>query len=221
MSIKDIIKKSILSNYSNNNFSVKEIALMLIMAAIIGMFIYFIYRYIVKEGFYSKAFNVSLIVLTVITATIIITIQTSIVVSLGMVGALSIVRFRTAVKNPLDLVFAFWAISVGIVVGTGMVILAAIMSLVIALILIIFMSLVEGKKTRLIHVRGTFNTEDISKLVMSYDGKAKIQSENYTKDVADILFMTKIKDVSALISDLRNSEGVTGVSAIEHTEGQF
>lgn len=221
MHFSDVIKKSVLSNFTNTNFSAKETILMLGIAALIGVFVFFVYRFIVREGFYSKAFSVSLIILSIITATIIITIQSSIVVSLGMVGALSIVRFRTAIKNPMDLVFSFWSISAGIVVGAGLPVLAVIMSLVIAIILVVFMSLFEGRKTRLIHVRGHFVTEEIVALVTDFDGKARLQSENYSKDNCDLLFVTRLKDATKLVSFLREKEGVTSVSSIEHTEGQY
>lgn len=221
MSFKDIIKKSVLTNFTNNNFSMRDIIFLLTVSALLGIFVYLVYRFVTKRGFYSKAFSVSLIALSIITAAIIVTIQTSVVVSLGMVGALSIVRFRTAVKNPLDLVFTFWAISVGIVVGAGLPVVAFVMSIVIAVILVLFLNLFEGRKTRLIHVKGSFSTEEVEKLVSEYDKNAKLQSENYIKDVSDLLFLVKMKDASELIDKLRHTDGVNSVMAIEHTEGQF
>lgn len=221
MSIKDIIKKSVLANFTNNNFSMEDIIFLLAVSAVMGIFVYAVYRFVTNRGFYSKAFSVSLIVLSIITTSIIVTIQTSIVVSLGMVGALSIVRFRTAVKNPLDLVFTFWSISVGIVVGAGLPIVAFVMSVVIAIILVLFLNLFEGSKTRLIHVKGSFAIDEIKELVEGYDKNAKLQSENYNKDIVDLLFIVKTKDVSKLIEELREKEGVNSVMAIEHTEGQF
>lgn len=221
MSVKDIIKKSVLTNFTNNNYSVRDIVLLMGVSALIGIFIYIVYRLVTKRGFYSKAFSVSLIVLGMITTAIILTIQTSIVVSLGMVGALSIVRFRTAVKNPLDLAFTFWSISVGIVVGAGLPIIAIILSLAIAIILLVFLNLFEGKKIRLVHVKGIFSPETVKETVQKYDSGAKIQSENFTRGVTDILFVVKAKDVSALLSDIKEISGVESVLSIEHSEGQF
>lgn len=221
MGIKDIIKKSVLANFTNNNFSMRDIIFLMAISALLGIFVYAVYRFVIRRGFYSKAFSVSLIILSIITTAIIVTIQTSIVVSLGMVGALSIVRFRTAVKNPLDLVFTFWSISVGIVVGAGLPFIAFVMSAVIAIILVVFLNLFEGSKARLIHVKGSFSKESIVALVTQYDKNAKIQSENYGKDSEDLLFLVKLKDASELIDSLRKAEGVNNVMAIEHTEGQF
>ncbi|MCR5277820.1 MAG: DUF4956 domain-containing protein [Lachnospiraceae bacterium] len=221
MSIKEIIKKSVLENFTNNNFSVKEIFFLMAVSALLGLFIYLVYRLVTSRGFYSKAFSVSLIVLGIITTGIILTIQTSIVVSLGMVGALSIVRFRTAVKNPLDLVFTFWSISVGIVVGAGLPVVAVGMSLVIAIILVLFLNVFTGSKARLIHVRGSFDKEAVTEIVKKYDRNVKIQSENYMGESTDVLFLVKVKETADLINELRGTAGVNAVLSIEHTEGQF
>ena len=104
MSIKDIFKNSFLDGFSNG-IELKTILLGLAITAVLAIYIFLFYRNVTKSTFYSKSFNVSLIAMAIITAAIILTIQSNIVLSLGMVGALSIVRFRTAIKNPLDLVF--------------------------------------------------------------------------------------------------------------------
>ena len=120
MSIQDVLKKSFLQGFQNTNLSMKTVALLLVAAGVLGIYLFFVYRIMTANTFYSKNFNVSLIMMCVITTAIIVTIQSSVVVSLGMVGALSIVRFRTAVKDPLDLIFMFWSISIGIICGAGM-----------------------------------------------------------------------------------------------------
>ncbi len=221
MGIREIIKKSILNNFTNNNFSMREMVFLLAVSALLGLFIYAVYRLVTNRGFYSKAFSVSLIALGIITTAIILTIQASIVVSLGMVGALSIVRFRTAVKNPLDLVFTFWSISVGIIDGAGLPIVAVGMSLVIAIILMIFLNFNIGGNVRLIHVRGRFDVSEVTQTVKKYDKNAKVQSENYGRETADILFLVKAKNTDELVSELRAFTGVDNVLAIEHSEGQF
>ena len=114
MSFQDIFKNSFLSDFS---FAVdtKTIIINLALTTVFAIYIFFIYRAVTRKTFYSKNFNLSLIAMAIITAGIILTIQSNVVLSLGMVGALSIVRFRTAVKDPLDLVFLYWSISVGII----------------------------------------------------------------------------------------------------------
>ena len=130
MGYKDIFKKAFLEGYANVELGAIDIMMVFIIASLLGLFIFYIYRLVMKKTFYSLSFNISLVALTIITSSIILTIQSSIVISLGMVGALSIVRFRTAVKDPLDLVFLFWAISVGIICGAGLAEIAVIMSFV-------------------------------------------------------------------------------------------
>ncbi len=112
MSFSDIFRSSFLEEYSAD-MSVGMILVYLAVAAVIGFYIFLIYRVITKKTFYDKNFNISIWVLTVITAAIILVISSNIVLSLGMVGALSIVRYRTAIKDPMDLVFMFWALFEG------------------------------------------------------------------------------------------------------------
>ena len=116
MSFKDIFKKSFLSQF-NSDLSTTSIIMALLITAVIAVYIFAVYRVVCRKAFYSRSFAISLPVIAMITASVIIAVQSSIVISLGMVGALSIVRFRTAVKDPMDLAFLFWSISVGIICG--------------------------------------------------------------------------------------------------------
>ena len=109
MSIQDTFKKSFLTNFNTGDINSQDVLVTLLITLVLALYIFFIYRIISRKTFYNKNFNVSLAALAMITAAIIITIQSSIVVSLGMVGALSIVRFRTAIKEPMDIAFLFWA----------------------------------------------------------------------------------------------------------------
>lgn len=133
----DIIKSSVLDSFGTD-IPMSEILISLSISFIIGLFIYFLYRRIFSGVLYSKSFNVALIGMTMITATVIIAINSNLVLSLGMVGALSIVRFRTPIKDPTDLIFLFWAAVAGIVTGAGFYTLAIIGSLIIGLILFFF-----------------------------------------------------------------------------------
>ena len=136
-SFTDIIKNSVLDSFGTD-IAISQIIISLAIAFIVGLFIYFLYRRIFSGILYSKSFNVALIGMTMITATVIIAINSNLVLSLGMVGALSIVRFRTPIKDPTDLIFLFWAAVAGIVTGAGFYNLAIIGSLVIGLILFFF-----------------------------------------------------------------------------------
>ena len=136
MTFNDIFKSSFLENVTS--FSFIDSALALVVAFLIGLFIYLIYKKTFAGVMYSRTFNISLVSLTMITTFVILAVTSNVVLSLGMVGALSIVRFRTAIKDPMDLVFLFWAIGSGIICGAGLIPLALLGSVLIGLILIFF-----------------------------------------------------------------------------------
>ena len=136
MTFSDIFKSSFLENVPS--VSLLDMVLALVLAFGIGMFIFLIYKKTYAGVMYSSSFGVTLVALTMITTLVILAVTSNVVLSLGMVGALSIVRFRTAIKEPLDIAFLFWAIAVGIVLAAGFIPLAVIGSVVIGLILLVF-----------------------------------------------------------------------------------
>ena len=136
MTFNDIFKSSFLENVTS--ISLLDMGVALILAFLIGLFIFLIYKKTFSGVMYSSSFGVTLIALTMITTLVILAVTSNVVLSLGMVGALSIVRFRTAIKEPLDIAFLFWSIAVGIVLAAGMIPLAVIGSVVIGLMLLVF-----------------------------------------------------------------------------------
>ena len=112
MGFKDVFKKSFLEGFTSMDITTGKIAATLIVTALLALYIFAIYRLVTRKVFYSKNFNISLAVMSLITAAIILAMQSNLVISLGMVGALSIVRLRTAIKDPMDLAFLFWSISI-------------------------------------------------------------------------------------------------------------
>ena len=138
MTFNDIFKSSFLENVTS--VSVLDMTLTLLLAFALGLFIYFVYKKTFSGVMYSASFGVTLIALTMITALVILAVTSNVVLSLGMVGALSIVRFRTAIKEPLDIAFLFWSIAVGIVLAAGLIPLAVFGSAVIGIVLIVFVN---------------------------------------------------------------------------------
>ena len=130
MRITDVIKKSVLQGFTSGDMSSTEIVVTLGITFVIGLYIFLVYKMVSRTALYDKSFHVSMTLISVITAGIIVAMQSSIVISLGMVGALSIVRFRTAIKNPMDLLFLFWSIGTGIVCGAGMFEIAILVALI-------------------------------------------------------------------------------------------
>ena len=138
MTFNDIFKSSFLSNVTS--VSIFDMVLAMALAFCLGLFIFFIYKKTYSGVMYSSGFGVTLIALTMITTLVILAVTSNVVLSLGMVGALSIVRFRTAIKEPLDIAFLFWAIAAGIVLAAGLIPLAVFGSVLIGIILLIFVN---------------------------------------------------------------------------------
>jgi len=218
MSVQDVIKKSFLQGFQNTEMSMRTVALILLAAGLLGIYIFLIYRVMTVNTFYSKSFNVSLILMCVITAAIIVTIQSSVVVSLGMVGALSIVRFRTAVKDPLDLIFMFWSISVGIICGAGMPGLAVMLCIGSTVLALVFYHLPEIRKSMILVVNASDNdcAEEIYAVVRRYDKYYQVKSRNLAEDNTDFLMEVRLKDSEALLRALKQIKGVTSVSLVAH-----
>ena len=137
LNFQDFFKNQYLDVEFTNNLSIADILVVLILSLILGLFIFYIYKKTFKGVLYTQSFNISLVMVTLVTALIILTISSNLILSLGMVGALSIVRFRTALKDPIDIVFMFWAIAVGVANGAAFFKISIIGSIFISVTLLI------------------------------------------------------------------------------------
>ncbi len=135
----DIFKSSFLDNVTE--FAVIDVLIGMVFALLIGLFIFLVYKKTFSGVMYSTGFALSLVGLSLVTTLVIMAVTSNVVLSLGMVGALSIVRFRAAIKEPLEIVYLFWAIAIGIVIGAGMIPLAVVGSVIIGIILVLFANL--------------------------------------------------------------------------------
>ena len=219
MSFSDVLKKSFLEGFVSSNITTTDLCVPMIVAACIGLYIYFVYRKMSQKTFYSKSFNISLVALAMLTAAIILAIQSSVVISLGMVGALSIVRFRTAIKNPMDLVYLFWAISAGIVCGTGLFELALIVSVFVTIVVVAleYMPAVKEPKLLVINAKDPEEETVILDVVSKYVKKYKIKSRNLTSDNIDLLLVVSISEKDAeLVKEIKKINGVNSVSLMSH-----
>ena len=206
MSVQDFIKNSILESGAFDGVSLTNIALGLVTAVLMGAVIYFIYSKFYVGVIYSRSFAITLVGMTVLTAMVTLAISTNIVISLGMVGALSIVRFRTAVKDPLDLLYLFWAITTGITAGAGMYLLVVITAAVMIGMIVLFYN--KQQKGRIyiavIHYIGDEAGDNVVRAFgkMKYfvksktvrKGKTEMAVEVYCKD-NDTFFLDKIRDL--------------------------
>jgi uncharacterized membrane protein YhiD involved in acid resistance len=213
----DIFKKSFLEGYASVELSAKQIVVVIFFALLIGLYIYATYRFLTKKTFYSKSFNISLVLMSVITAAVILTVQSSVVISLGMVGALSIVRFRTAVKDPMDLAFLFWAISAGIICGAGLVEIAIILSIV-ATIVIFALDRIPVIKTPMILVvnAGTDSDAEILEKIRENTSYYEEKSRVITDGVLELVYELRTKDGALLSKAISAVSGVNSVSVMSH-----
>lgn len=221
MTFNDALKQSFISNFNAANTGARDVMITIGITLLLSIYMFFIYRIICRKNFYDKSFNISLAALAVITAAIIITIQSSIVVSLGMVGALSIVRFRTAIKNPLDLVFLFWAIAIGIICGTGLYHIACIVTIVLTVLIFALDLIPIAKVPMILVVQCNQNKmqDQILNAVADESKYYKVKSRNITGNRLNMVIELKTGKESELLSKVNEIEGVDYVSLIDH-EGE-
>ena len=217
MGIQDIIKKSFLSQF-NSDLSTTSVLVALVIAAAMGIYIFCVYRTVCRKAFYSKSFAISLPVIAMITACIIIAIQSNAVISLGKVGALSIVRFRTAVKDPMDLAFLFWTISVGIICGAGLHEVAVMGSLLITIVMLGLHFIPHASPALLLLVNGTVPKiqEELEKAVKENTQTSKVKSRNVSKHSLDIIFEVKVKNETALLDSVLALDSIVKANLLTH-----
>lgn len=222
MSIKDAIKKSVLQEFTDPAVTMGDIAAALGMAAVLALYIYLIYKLVTRSAFYSRDFNKSLAMLPVITAGILLAMQSSFVISLGSVGALSIVRFRNAVKDPMDLVFLFWSISIGIVCGAKLYALAILLSLVLTVLVFVLDLIPAAKSPMLLVMNGSdANVEAALQPILKQQSKAAhVKSRNLTTAGIDLIVELRPNDPPALVQACAALPGVQSVSLLDH-DGQI
>lgn len=218
MGFSDIFKKSFINGFTNMDMDLPAILLSLAVVCLIALYIFCAYRFLTRRTFYNKNFGIALAALAIITAAIILTIQSSIVISLGMVGALSIVRFRTAIKEPMDLVFLFWAISAGIICGAGLFSLAIITSLVITAAIFI-LDLIPVSRAPMLLIVNTSDMEGEDALmgvVGKYSKYARVKSRIVTAGQLDMVIEVRVSQESALVKEVSALKGMSSVSLLSH-----
>ena len=206
MSVKDMIKKSVLESGVFDQYNISSILVALVAALALGILIFLVYRRFYTGVIYSRTFAVTLVGMTVLTCMVTLAISTNVVISLGMGGALSIVRFRTAVKDPMDLLYLFWAITTGITSGAGMYVLALIAAAIMILMIILFYSRQQRGKIYIavIHYSGDEAGDEVIRCFgkRKYFIKSKTMRKEKTEMAveifckqADMDFMEKIRAI--------------------------
>ena len=218
MSFKDIFKKSFLEGFATVELNGRVIFAALGIAAVLALYIFFVYRIMTRKTFYSRNFGIALVGVALITAALILTMQSSVVISLGMVGALSIVRFRTAIKDPLDLMFLFWSISVGIICGAGMAQIAVILSvgLTVAILLLEKLPVAKAPMILVVNADGLDAEERVCAAVAGFAKHYSVKSRNVTAGAVDLVLELRTAQGAELVKAVNALEGVRSVSLMSH-----
>ncbi len=206
----DIFKSSFLENFQS--VSITDMAIALAVAFGVGVFIFLIYRKTFSGVMYSSSFGVTLIALTMISTVVILAVTSNVVLSLGMVGALSIVRFRTAIKEPLDIAYLFWAIAAGIVIAAGMIPLAVIGSLIIGLVLFLFVNKKSHTNPYIVVICCDSHESELraAQFLSSKVQKAVVKSKTARKGAVELNYEIRLKDDNTdFVNELSDIEGVT------------
>ena len=217
MTFSDIFKSSFLE--SVQEFSVVDTLIGLAFALVIGLFIYLIYKKTFTGVMYSTGFAMSLVGLSMVTTLVIMAVTSNVVLSLGMVGALSIVRFRAAIKEPMEIVFLFWAIAVGIVIGAGMIPLAIIGSVIIGLLLLLFANKKLLKTPYILIV--SCEDENAEKEAIGIIGKSvdKYVVKSKTVNAAGIELTAEVRvknNETAFVNEVNSLAGVSGATLVSY-----
>ena len=216
--LSEYFSKVLFGGFASMDIQFVDVFSCMLVTVAVAFYIFIVYRLVNRKAFYNKSFHLSILVLAVVTSAIILTIQSSIVVSLGMVGALSIVRFRTAVKDPMDLAFLFWTISAGIICGAGYALIAVISSLVITVIIFI-VSLIPAGKAQEILIVNTESYDDekeIMEAVKKHCVIHVVKARNLTQDHMDLAIEVRTRDDGELVRDLMKIGKVTSASVVQH-----
>ncbi len=217
ISFNDIFKSSFLENITS--VSILDMAVALVLAFGLGLFIFLVYKKTYQGVMYSSSFGVTLVALTMITTVVILAVTSNVVLSLGMVGALSIVRFRTAIKEPLDIAFLFWSIAVGIVLAAGMIPLAVAGSVIIGIILLVFVNKKSHKNPYIIVVSCVNHDSEVeaTRFLDSVTEKCVIKSKTVQSGSIELNMEIRLKeDNTDFVNMLANMNGVNSAVLVSY-----
>lgn len=218
MSINDIIKSSIVEKFAGESMILSQVILVLIVSCCIGIYIYIVYRNFSKSAFYSKDFNITLTGMTIIVAAIMIAMQSNLIVSMGMVGALSIVRFRTAIKNPLDLLYLFWSISAGIICGVGLYLLSVCVCVIMTIAIWVLGRMPKAKAPAILIIRGSkvLDQEAMMQIVKAQCNYCKLSSVSVKNDQKECIIELYSAHIPKIVDIISENCHVKSVNWMEH-----
>lgn len=209
--------ENIINTYSNESITTLTILTVLFIVLFLSVYEFFVYRYVSHRSFYNKSFNISIAVLPFFIATIILCLQSNIIITLGTIGALAIIRFRTAIKDPVDMVYLLWSVYIGIVCGCQLFEVGVLTSILVTIVLIVLDHIKLGRNPYILILH---SKDDIEKdLIKNFKEKKitnKFKSRNYTNKGYDYAIELTTKDIEGLKQDLSKNEKVSKYSIIEY-----
>ncbi len=223
MSVKDVIKSSVYQSLGGGTqLSTQSIIFTLIVAVLIGIYIFWVYKLSSKAAFYSRDLNITIAGMPLIVATMMIAMQSNLIVSLGMVGALSIVRFRTAVKNPLDLLYLFWSISAGIICGVGLKALALLLCIMMTILILVLQMLPNFKPSSILVIRAASDKvdwEEAEAVIRKTSKNVKEKSRSSQRGETEVIYELSTSK-EELVKELEKIQGVSQVHLLAH-DGEY
>ena len=217
MTFNDIFKSSFLENITE--FSATDTLIAMVAALVIGMFIFVVYKKTFNSVMYSTGFAMTLVGMTMVTTLVILAVTSNVVLSLGMVGALSIVRFRAAIKEPMEIVYLFWSVAAGIVIGAGMLPLAIVGSAIIGVILILFANKKVHDNPYLLILNCLDETSENAALSIVKEAVKKYAVKSKTVNSQGIEFTAEIRmkdGESAFVNRLNEIQGVENATLVSY-----
>lgn len=216
MSKKELLKYLIENNVG---ISVTQILISMCITVLLSMFIYWVYKKTYSGVMYSKNFNITIMLISTVTSMVMMIIGSNLALSLGMVGALSIIRFRSAIKDPKDIGFLFWGIAVGLSTGTGIYIIGIIGSIVIAFLLFIFDRGIYNDNCYLLIVKGNeINFDKIESIIKEHTNKFNLKMKNSTDIFTEATYEIKLKrnEDNEILRELKTIENIININIVSY-----
>ena len=211
------IFENIINSYANESLTTSTILSVLIVVAVLSIYEFFVYRMVSHRSFYNKSFNITTAILPFFISTIILCLQSNLVITLGTIGALAIIRFRTSIKDPVDMLYILWSVFIGIICGCQLFEVGVLTSIVVTIMLIVLEHINFGKKSFVLIVRSTKDIEnDLTQFFKDKKISYRFKSRNYTSKGFDYAIELTYKNIQELNNELSKNKKINKYSIIEY-----
>ncbi len=218
MGLIQAIIEHIRNSFQNQEITTSMLLSVLIVVGVLALYEFIVYQVVLHRSLYNKAFNISIAVLPFFISTIILCLQSNLVITLGTIGALAIIRFRTAVKDPVDLIFILWSIHIGIICGCRLFEMAIVTSLIVTIVLVILNRVNIGMKSHIlvVHCKSAENENVVTGLLKKYTKKYRVKSRNHTERGMDFVFEIVTKETEVFTRAMEKEGAIERFSLMEY-----